>query len=137
MLLAISYTKGCYVGQETIARLKSVGHVNRTLVFLRSAGAEIAVAGTKLVVGEKEVGDGDEQRLFAAHRHRHRAGLCSDRAGRGGDGAAGGGRATHRRPAAGFKGRVVKKSGAIALLLLGLAACSHRQPQNGRPGAGK
>jgi len=56
MLRAISYTKGCYVGQETIARLKSVGHVNRTLVFLRSAGAEVAVAGTKLVAGEKEVG---------------------------------------------------------------------------------
>ena len=34
MLEAISYTKGCYVGQETIARLKSVGHVNRMLVFL-------------------------------------------------------------------------------------------------------
>jgi len=56
MLRAISYTKGCYVGQETIARLKSVGHVNRTLVFLHSAGAEVAAAGTKLVAGEKEVG---------------------------------------------------------------------------------
>jgi folate-binding protein YgfZ len=29
---AISYTKGCYVGQETIARLKYQGHVNRVLV---------------------------------------------------------------------------------------------------------
>ena len=28
---AISYTKGCYVGQETIARIKFKGHVNRTL----------------------------------------------------------------------------------------------------------
>jgi folate-binding protein YgfZ len=56
MLRALSYTKGCYVGQETIARLKSVGHVNRTLVFLRSAGADVAVPGTKLVAGEKEVG---------------------------------------------------------------------------------
>ena len=28
---AISYTKGCYVGQETIARIKFKGHVNRIL----------------------------------------------------------------------------------------------------------
>jgi folate-binding protein YgfZ len=56
MLSAISYTKGCYVGQETIARLKSVGHVNRTLVFLRSATADFPAPGTKLIAGEKEVG---------------------------------------------------------------------------------
>ncbi len=29
---AISYTKGCYIGQETIARIKTYGHVNRQLV---------------------------------------------------------------------------------------------------------
>ena len=56
MLEAISYTKGCYVGQETIARLKSIGHVNRTLVLLRAPGPEIIAAGTKLRAGEKEVG---------------------------------------------------------------------------------
>lgn len=56
MLGAISYTKGCYVGQETIARLKSVGHVNRTLVFIRSATADFPAPGTKLVAGEKEIG---------------------------------------------------------------------------------
>ena len=31
---AISYTKGCYLGQETVARLKTYGHVNRHLVAL-------------------------------------------------------------------------------------------------------
>jgi folate-binding protein YgfZ len=56
MLAAISYTKGCYVGQETIARLKSVGHVNRTLVFLRSESAVFPVRGASLVLGEKEIG---------------------------------------------------------------------------------
>jgi len=35
---AISYTKGCYVGQETIARLRSYGHVNRRLVAVRQVG---------------------------------------------------------------------------------------------------
>ena len=56
MLEAISYTKGCYVGQETIARLKSVGHVNRTLVFLRSDSAAFPARETKLSQGDKEVG---------------------------------------------------------------------------------
>jgi folate-binding Fe-S cluster repair protein YgfZ len=56
MLDAISYTKGCYVGQETIARLKSIGHVNRTLVLLRSPGPEIVPVGTKLNAGGKDVG---------------------------------------------------------------------------------
>jgi folate-binding protein YgfZ len=56
MLAAISYTKGCYVGQETIARLKSVGHVNRTLVFLRSDSEKFPTAGAKLVLEGKEVG---------------------------------------------------------------------------------
>jgi folate-binding protein YgfZ len=33
---AISYTKGCYIGQEVIARLKSVGRVNRLIVLLEA-----------------------------------------------------------------------------------------------------
>ena len=56
MLAAISYTKGCYVGQETIARLKSVGHVNRTLVFLRADSEAFPGAAAKLMQGEREVG---------------------------------------------------------------------------------
>jgi folate-binding protein YgfZ len=56
MLDAISYTKGCYVGQETIARLKSVGHVNRTLVFLKSDAADFPATGAKLTQDGREVG---------------------------------------------------------------------------------
>jgi folate-binding protein YgfZ len=56
MLEAISYTKGCYVGQETIARLKSVGHVNRSLVFLKSDSAAFPAVGAKLKQGDHEVG---------------------------------------------------------------------------------
>ena len=56
MLNAISYTKGCYVGQETIARLKSVGHVNRTLAFLRSETETFPVTRAKLKQGDHEVG---------------------------------------------------------------------------------
>jgi folate-binding protein YgfZ len=56
LMQAISYTKGCYVGQETIARLKSIGHVNRTLVFLRSATADFPAPGAKLAETGKELG---------------------------------------------------------------------------------
>lgn len=35
---AISFTKGCYLGQETVARLDALGHVNRRLVGLVAAG---------------------------------------------------------------------------------------------------
>ncbi|HVN31771.1 MAG TPA: hypothetical protein VMT45_07260 [Thermoanaerobaculaceae bacterium] len=35
---AISYSKGCYVGQETIARMKTYGHPTRALVGLRQVG---------------------------------------------------------------------------------------------------
>jgi len=56
MLESISYTKGCYVGQETIARLKSVGHVNRSLVFLRSDSAAFPAPGAKLKQGDREAG---------------------------------------------------------------------------------
>lgn len=37
---AISYTKGCYTGQEVVARVHFRGHVNRTLRGLRAAGTE-------------------------------------------------------------------------------------------------
>jgi folate-binding protein YgfZ len=33
---AISYKKGCYIGQETIAKIKSIGHSNKLLVRLVS-----------------------------------------------------------------------------------------------------
>ena len=51
---AISYTKGCYVGQEVISRIKSVGHVNRTLVRLKLSGSTLR--GAKLVKDSAEVG---------------------------------------------------------------------------------
>ena len=37
---AISYDKGCYIGQETIARIKTYGHVNRRLVQIAMDGTE-------------------------------------------------------------------------------------------------
>ena len=53
---AISFTKGCYLGQETVARIDALGHVNRQLVGLRFAGETVPAAGTALLAGDKEVG---------------------------------------------------------------------------------
>ena len=57
-LHAISYTKGCYTGQETVARVHFRGHVNRHLRGLRSASAEPPTAGAVLFDATgKQVGD--------------------------------------------------------------------------------
>jgi folate-binding protein YgfZ len=52
----ISYDKGCYVGQETIARIKTYGHVNRQLLQLAVAGSLVPAPQTKIFAGDKEVG---------------------------------------------------------------------------------
>ena len=36
----IDYAKGCYIGQEVISRLKSIGHVNRRLVGFTASGID-------------------------------------------------------------------------------------------------
>ena len=41
---AISFTKGCYLGQETVARLDALGHVNRRLVLVAVDGELPAAA---------------------------------------------------------------------------------------------
>ncbi|MBI5850779.1 MAG: hypothetical protein HZB39_07075 [Planctomycetes bacterium] len=45
----VSTTKGCYVGQEIVARIHTYGHVNRRLVRLRIEGAIELAAGTLLL----------------------------------------------------------------------------------------
>jgi len=52
---AISFTKGCYLGQETIARIDALGHVNRTLMGLRFCSDEVPAIGTQIVAGKKTV----------------------------------------------------------------------------------
>jgi folate-binding protein YgfZ len=51
---AISFTKGCYLGQEVIARLDAQGHVNKILVGLESS-TELKPE-QKLYFGGKEIG---------------------------------------------------------------------------------
>jgi folate-binding protein YgfZ len=51
-----SLTKGCYLGQEVIARVTYRGHVNRQLVGLRFGGQQVPPAGAPVVAGGREVG---------------------------------------------------------------------------------
>jgi folate-binding protein YgfZ len=46
---AVSFTKGCYLGQESIARLESMGHTNRELRVLQLEGAAVPVHGAKVL----------------------------------------------------------------------------------------
>jgi tRNA-modifying protein YgfZ len=55
---AISYTKGCYIGQETVARVHFRGHVNRFLRKLRFVSRPAPPRGAELVdEGGKVIGD--------------------------------------------------------------------------------
>ena len=55
---AVSYNKGCYIGQEVINRIHSIGHVNKELRGLRLADdlKTLPVKGDKLFHDGKEVG---------------------------------------------------------------------------------
>jgi folate-binding protein YgfZ len=55
---AISYTKGCYTGQETVARVHFRGHVNRSLRGLRASGTAAPPRAASLFdASGKSVGD--------------------------------------------------------------------------------
>jgi len=55
---AVSYTKGCYIGQEVIARIRTYGQVAKALRGLRLDDnlKTLPNRGDKLFLGEKEVG---------------------------------------------------------------------------------
>lgn len=55
---AISFTKGCYVGQEVIVRVRDRGHgrVARRLVGVRLEGDEAPARGAAMLAGDREIG---------------------------------------------------------------------------------
>jgi len=53
---AISYTKGCYLGQEPIVMARDRGHLNRTLLGLKVDASEPLPPGTKVMQNGQEVG---------------------------------------------------------------------------------
>ncbi|MDQ1383458.1 MAG: tRNA-modifying protein YgfZ [Actinomycetota bacterium] len=55
-LVAVSFTKGCFVGQELVCRIDSRGRVNRHLRRLRSVAAKLE-RGTPVAYQGKEIGE--------------------------------------------------------------------------------
>ena len=49
---AVSFNKGCYLGQEIVERIRAQGHVNRKLTRVELEGNEPPAPGTKLENGE-------------------------------------------------------------------------------------
>src|SRR5580692_6099684 len=54
---ALNFNKGCYVGQEIVERIRSRGNVHRKFTGFLIDGATDVVVGTKIISGEKEVGE--------------------------------------------------------------------------------
>lgn len=53
---AISYTKGCYLGQEPVVRIRDLGHVNRSLLGLICDASEPLPRGARLLRDGNEAG---------------------------------------------------------------------------------
>jgi folate-binding protein YgfZ len=50
----VSFTKGCYIGQEIVERIRALGQVHKKLERIELDGAEPAAAGTKMTVDGHE-----------------------------------------------------------------------------------
>jgi len=57
LLNAVSFTKGCYVGQEIVERTRSRGHINWKLVGLLVRAPEPPAPGEKLTSAGQEIGE--------------------------------------------------------------------------------
>jgi folate-binding protein YgfZ len=55
---AVHLNKGCYRGQETVAKVHNLGHPPRRLVLLHLDGSEsvIPITGDRVVLGERNIG---------------------------------------------------------------------------------
>ncbi len=54
---ALHFSKGCYLGQEIVERIRSRGHVNRVLVGFEAESPTAPPAGTKAFVEGHKVGE--------------------------------------------------------------------------------
>jgi folate-binding protein YgfZ len=52
----ISYTKGCYIGQEILSRIKTTGKMPRELIAWETEDAAEVTAGSHLHLGERDIG---------------------------------------------------------------------------------
>jgi len=51
---AVSFTTGCYLGQEIVARMNSLGHPKRLVVGIRFEGDTLPIAGTQVIAPPSE-----------------------------------------------------------------------------------
>ncbi|MDQ6737304.1 MAG: hypothetical protein M3Z30_06360 [Gemmatimonadota bacterium] len=65
---AVSYTKGCYIGQETVARIHFRGHVNKSLRRLEFTGDQLPPRGAVLHDSEHR-GVGDVRSTARSEQH--------------------------------------------------------------------
>jgi folate-binding protein YgfZ len=68
----ISFHKGCYLGQETVARIDALGHVNRLLVVVRCQSPRVPEVDALLSCDGQSVG----HVTSAAYSPRFDAGLA-------------------------------------------------------------
>jgi folate-binding protein YgfZ len=56
-LVAVSFTKGCFVGQELVCRIDTRGHVNRHLRRLRTSSSNALARGASVSYEGREIGE--------------------------------------------------------------------------------
>jgi folate-binding protein YgfZ len=56
LLSAVSFNKGCYIGQEYVARLAHRGHLNRKLVGLKLDGPQVPMPEDEIVGEDGPIG---------------------------------------------------------------------------------
>jgi folate-binding protein YgfZ len=64
---AISFTKGCYLGQETVARIDALGHVNKQLVRVKFESSDPPVAGMEITCDGQSAGHVTSSAYSPAH----------------------------------------------------------------------
>jgi folate-binding protein YgfZ len=51
---AVSFNKGCYIGQEIVERIRALGQVHKKLERIELDSADTVAPGTKLTIGGRE-----------------------------------------------------------------------------------
>ena len=57
LMRAVNFSKGCYLGQEIVERVRSRGQVHRHLRTVQIEGTEVPASGTKLTKDGKELAE--------------------------------------------------------------------------------
>jgi folate-binding protein YgfZ len=53
---AVSFSKGCYTGQEAVAMATYRGHISKQLMGLKLSGDSVPATGSNVSAGEQEIG---------------------------------------------------------------------------------